>query len=86
MSNRIRERLAEVQHNEIWSSWMRWVFRVSIENDDGTATIPANLVRRWKRQIATDYADLTEREKDSDRDQADKVLAVINDSPKSNVC
>ena len=76
MSVGIRERLADVQH-AIWAHWMRYLFSVSIENHDGAVTIPADKVARWKRQINTEYTNLTEREKDSDREQADKVLAEV---------
>ena len=70
-----RERIAAVQH-EIWSHWMRYLFSVCGElNDDGSATIPAYNVERWHRQMATGYADLTDKERESDRNQADKVLA-----------
>ena len=34
-------------------------------------------VRRWERQIATPYEELTEAEKNSDREWADKVLDVL---------
>lgn len=71
-----REKISDVQH-EIWASWMRWVFQICPTNDDGTVTIPADKVERWQRQIKTPYESLTEKEKDSDREQADKVLAVI---------
>jgi hypothetical protein len=37
---------------------------------------PENIVR-WRRQIATPYAALSEREKDSDREWADKVLEIV---------
>ena len=70
-----REKLADVQH-AIWASWMQWVFDICPANDDGSVTIPAELVARWKRQIDTKYEDLTDPEKDSDREQADKVLAL----------
>ena len=70
-----RERIAAVQH-EIWSHWMRHLFSVCGElNDDGSATISAYNVERWHRQMATGYADLTDKERESDRNQADKVLA-----------
>lgn len=71
-----RETIADIQHG-IWSSWMQWVFKICPTNDDGSVTIPSASVERWKRQIATPYADLTEKEKDSDREQADKVLTGI---------
>lgn len=74
----LRERLADVQH-AIWAHWTRWQFSVCQRNEDGSLTIPAPLVERWTRQMGTPYADLSEREKDSDREQADKVLAVLRE-------
>lgn len=50
------ERLAAIQH-DIWSHWMRWFF----DNDT-----PENR-ERWKRQMATTYAELSESERESDR-------------------
>lgn len=35
---------------------------------------------RWERQMATPYADLTEGEKASDREWADRVIEVVNGS------
>jgi len=71
----LREQLAAIQH-EIWSHWMEYLFSVTVSDGDG-ARIPMDKAVRWHRQMRTDYADLTEKEKESDRDQADKVLAVI---------
>ena len=56
---------------------MQYLFGVSVENADGTVTIPAVHVARWKRQMTTAYDNLSEREKDSDREEADKILALI---------
>jgi len=39
-------------------------------------------VDRWRRQIATPYAALSETEKDSDREWADKVLKVFEAAPE----
>lgn len=72
----MKEIVSDIQH-EIWSSWMRWLFHVSIENDDGTVTIPADKVARWKRQMNTPYMELSEDEKDGDRHQADLILRVL---------
>lgn len=69
-------KLADVQH-EIWSHWMKYLFEVSIHNDDGTVTIPADKVENWKRQMITTYFDLSDQEKKSDLEQAKKVLAVL---------
>ena len=71
-----REELANYAH-EAWSGWMRYMFGKSIENIDGSVTIPADSVRRWKRQCATKYEDLPEEEKESDRDEADKMTKIM---------
>ena len=74
MENTLEEMIAQVQHNDIWSHWMRYLFSKCLMNDDGDMIIPYNLVKRWKRQVDTGYVDLTEHEKDSDREQARKVM------------
>jgi hypothetical protein len=71
-----REKLAGIQH-EIWAHWMSYLFSVSVQNDDGTYTIPSDKVKRWKRQIATPYDELSEHEKDGDREQAEKVVPFL---------
>lgn len=80
----VREALADVQH-EIWSHWMRYFFTKCQnrqpwlgEGDEGTYTVfPISLANRWTRQMNTPYAELSEQEKNSDREQADKILAVL---------
>ena len=72
----LREKLAAQQH-EIWAHWMRYLFSVCRENSDGTYTIPADEVKHWKYQIETQYTDLTEDDKKSDREQADKILRML---------
>lgn len=74
----IREALAHVQH-AIWAHWMRYQFSVCEKNADGSLTIPADKVERWTRQSLTDYNDLTFKEQESDRHQADKVIAAIRE-------
>lgn len=69
--------LADLQH-EIWSHWMKYVFEISIQNEDGTVTIPAQKVERWKRQMNTKYDDLSDSEQISDIEQAEKILDLIN--------
>jgi len=72
----LRERLADVQH-DIWAHWMDYQFSVCQYNEDGSVTIPADKVERWMRQQGAPYDALTEKERESDRHQADKVLAVL---------
>lgn len=74
-----REPLADISH-DIWSHWMRWMFTVGTFNEDGTWTMPAEKVERWKRQMNTPYAELSEQERESDREQADKILKVLSGS------
>lgn len=72
----LRESLSAIQH-DIWAHWMRYVFKICETSEDGSVTIPTELVERWKRQVDTNYENLTEKEKDSDREQADKVLTLL---------
>lgn len=75
MSNE-REELAAYAH-EAWSGWMKYIFAKSKENLDGTVTIPKWANERWRRQSATLYIDMPESEKASDRNEADKMLVIM---------
>jgi len=57
------ELLASIQH-DIWAHWMNYMFSEGDHNDDGSWTMPKEKAYRWKRQAATAYADLTEKEKE----------------------
>lgn len=70
------ERLAAIEH-ERWADWQRWMHAQCFIKEDGSLVIPAELVERWERQIDTPYADLTEREKQSDRDQVNRYWSLI---------
>lgn len=63
----MNEDIANKTH-EVWSDWMRHLFGKCKINEDGTATIPKEDVERWMRQMNTPYEDLSEEEKQSDRD------------------
>jgi hypothetical protein len=71
------ERLSDAVH-KIWVNWMVYMFSVCIKNSDGSVTIPKEKVERWMRQINTDYNDLSEKEKDSDRHIVSKFLSFID--------
>ena len=72
-----REVLAELAHAQ-WSGWMEYLFSKGVLNEDGTWTMPAWAVERWKRQTETPYADLSFDEKESDRKEADKFLLALS--------
>lgn len=74
----LREELARLCH-EMWSGWMEYLFMQNDKNEDGSFTIPEGLVKRWNRQSYTDYAKLSEKEKDSDRIEADKILELVEE-------
>lgn len=73
-----KERLAAYAH-DAWGGWMKYLFSKGTFNDDGTWTMPAWAVERWQRQMNTPYAELPEEEKESDREEAEKIIKVLLD-------
>lgn len=78
--NETREQLAVYAH-EAWSGWTQYLFDQSYVLHDfhglEERVIPAWAVERWTRQMITPYAELPEQEKESDRQEADKILAIL---------
>jgi hypothetical protein len=70
------EALSAVEH-ERWSHWQRYLHSSCIPGDDGSLTIPAELVARWTAQMRTSYSELSEAAKESDREQVRKTLDVM---------
>jgi hypothetical protein len=68
--------LAAIEH-ERWAHWQRYMHDKGNRRPDGSLVLPADLVRRWETQIATGYADLSESEKSSDREQVRRYLTLI---------
>lgn len=62
----ILEKIAELEHEQ-WAHWTRYFL-------DNLTT--AN-IDRWKRQCVTKYDKLSEKEKDSDREWANKVIEIV---------
>ena len=75
----IIEKLAEIEH-ERWAHWQKYVHDKCEHRSDGALVILPDLVAQWDRQIATPYCDLTEKEKESDREQVRKYLSTIVDA------
>lgn len=71
----LRERLAALEHDR-WSRWQRYLHSCCDEVH-GALRIPPRYVEHWERQMCTPYAELSEREKDSDREEADRTLEIV---------
>ncbi len=85
MNDKKREILADLCHQQ-WSGWMEYLFAKSIpytpgwvQADEGALIIPKWAVDRWKKQIITPYANLSEEEKESDRTEADRFLKIMEE-------
>lgn len=70
------EDLAGMEH-ERWSHWQHYLHSKCERGADGSLTIPPALVRRWESQMNTSYSELSEVEKESDREQVRKYLPLI---------
>jgi hypothetical protein len=56
---------------------MRYLFSCTIQVGDKHEKIQADDVARWKRQMNTPYAEVSEGEKESDRELADAFIAAL---------
>lgn len=78
MSEELRERLANLCQRQ-WSGWMEHMLGKCTSNADGSVTISAEYATALRRQVDLSYAELSEKEKDSDRKEADRFLKVIGE-------
>lgn len=82
----IKEKLARYIHDENWSGWMEYLFskctplRGQYDKETGDLVIPKWAVDRWTKQMNTKYEDLSEKEKESDRKEADRILEIIKNN------
>jgi len=70
------EKLAEIEHQR-WSNWQHYLHRQCVRDEVGNLIISAEYARNLERKIETDYKDLTEKEKNSDRDEVMKYWNLI---------
>lgn len=90
MTDDKREALAALEHDQ-WAHWTKYMLDILAPVLElGFALGPEfhpdvvkarEALERWERQINTPYADLSEQEKNSDREWADKVLAALEAAP-----
>lgn len=64
----IIEKLAEIEHEQ-WAHWTKYMLDNLTEEN----------ISRWRRQIKTKYCELSEKEKDSDREWAKKALTICSE-------
>lgn len=73
---KIIEKLASIEH-ERWASWQRYLHGKGERLADGSILLGPELVQHWERQINTEYEMLSEKEKESDREQVWKYIPTI---------
>ena len=64
--SKLFEKLAAIEHIR-WADWQKWCHKILRENCPSPEL--EKVLERWDRQIKTPYKDLSEKEKDSDREQ-----------------
>lgn len=69
-------KLAAIQH-EIWVHWQSYLHSQCVKNEDGSLTIPSQLVGHWEKQINTNYDELSKEEKASDIEQVAKLKSIV---------
>jgi len=70
----VREILAAAIHDQ-WAHWTKYFLNALEIDSFSNQNQP--LVERWQRQINTPYSQLSEREKNSDREFADKFIKIV---------
>lgn len=75
------EKGADLEHDR-WARWQKYMFSLCEKLETGSMIIPVEFVERWQRQIDTPYADLSEQEKESDREQVRPYLPILQEKIK----
>ncbi len=71
---KIIEKLADLEHQQ-WAHWTKYLTRNFTEEN----------VIRWEKQRETPYKDLSEKEKESDREWARKVFEICQEQKAEQV-
>lgn len=81
----IREVMANQEHIR-WAKWQKYLHsKLQYEERNFGShkvayyLLDAGLYEHWSRQIDTDYSELSEKEKDSDREQVEPYLSIIEE-------
>ena len=69
------EKLAEIEHKR-WGDWQKWCHKVLREHCPSPEL--EKVLERWDKQIATSYEELSEEDKQKDREQVDRYWNLID--------
>jgi hypothetical protein len=96
MNDELFEKLAAIEH-ERWADWQKYVHGKLIahrkldckttQNPEGNFddfVLSKELFDHWERQIKTPYAELSEEEKESDREQVRRYWELLNASEEGH--
>jgi len=72
----LEEEIADLCHKQ-WSNWMKYLFSKCYDFKLGLLIIPEEYVKGLKKQINTEYKDLSEEEKESNRIEARKFIKLF---------
>ncbi|MGE7416191.1 hypothetical protein [Methylobacterium tarhaniae] len=78
------DELSSIEH-ERWSHWQRYMHSKGTIQADGSLVIPPELVAKWNEQINKNFYELSETEKNSDREQVRKYLPLIANKLKASL-
>jgi len=77
------EELAAKEH-ENWARWMTYLFSKCERQVDGSLLIPSALIQHWQKEIDTPCSKLSERYKQSKRNEVVHILTIIDEYIKTN--
>jgi len=76
-TNELFEKLATIEH-ERWADWQKYMHSKMFAGGDYMC-LAKPMFEYWERQINTPYEQLSEREKDSDREQVMRYWNLIDE-------
>lgn len=75
--DKLREMIADLCHTQ-WSGWMKYLLSKCHYDSDGNIVIHRDYIDNLKVQMNTRYRELSEIDKNKDRLEASKFLAIFN--------
>lgn len=78
-NKKLFEKLADLEHQR-WSHWQKYLHSRLTKLDCGSLIMSPKYVRYLERLIDTPYSELSEREKESDREEVRKYWNIISEA------